>query len=314
MPIPLPNLDDRTYADLVLEARALIPRYAPQWTDHNPSDPGITLIELFAWLTEIIIFRLNRIPETSEARFVELLGRVFHPARSATVELTVTAGNLTVDPLVIPRGTPLIAQVSGRAALLAFETLHDLQLTSGVPAGTLNARQVILLQDQPLGTSNGLPYQVLPLPKGQFVVFEEESSTPLNPALARQDRVGLTSLSPLAAPGNSSGQRFPAFLRVFAGSEEWSYQSSLLQSTGWDRHFTVAVRLNALRFGDGHRGQVPPAGVPITASYLSTLGREGNISIPSLFDLDLTSAALPGPIAQALEQGASFSWSKLGLL
>lgn len=74
MPIPLPNLDDRTFADLVEEMRVLIPRYAPDWTDHNPSDPGIMLIELFAWLTEALIYRLNRIPEASRARFLELLG------------------------------------------------------------------------------------------------------------------------------------------------------------------------------------------------------------------------------------------------
>lgn len=77
MPIPLPNLDDRSYADLVEEMRALIPRYAPDWTDHNESDPGIMLIELFAWLTETLIYRLNRIPEASEVRFLELLGATF---------------------------------------------------------------------------------------------------------------------------------------------------------------------------------------------------------------------------------------------
>src|SRR5690349_4133941 len=53
MPLPLPNLDDRSYTDLVEEARRLIPTYAPEWTNHNPSDPGIMLIELFAYLTEM---------------------------------------------------------------------------------------------------------------------------------------------------------------------------------------------------------------------------------------------------------------------
>ena len=73
MPIELPNLDDRQYNDLVEEMRALIPRYAPDWTDHNASDPGIMLIELLAWLTEATLYRLNRVPETTEWRFLELL-------------------------------------------------------------------------------------------------------------------------------------------------------------------------------------------------------------------------------------------------
>jgi len=86
MPIPLPDLDDRTFADLVEEMRALIPRYAPAWTDHNASDPGITLIELFAWLVEGLIYRLNRIPQASEARFLELLGATVEPGPTGLEE------------------------------------------------------------------------------------------------------------------------------------------------------------------------------------------------------------------------------------
>src|SRR3989454_12132410 len=73
MPLHLPNPDDRRYADLVEEARTLIPRNAPEWTNHNPSDPGITLIELLAWITEATLYRINRIPERSYLNFVSLL-------------------------------------------------------------------------------------------------------------------------------------------------------------------------------------------------------------------------------------------------
>ncbi|APR87708.1 hypothetical protein A7982_13057 [Minicystis rosea] len=73
MPIPLPNLDDKTYAELVDEARTSIPRHYPQWTDHNPSDPGMTLVELLAWLTEMVLYRTNRIPEATRRTFLKLL-------------------------------------------------------------------------------------------------------------------------------------------------------------------------------------------------------------------------------------------------
>jgi hypothetical protein len=73
MPIQLPNLDDRTYADLVEEAQGLIPTYAPEWTNHNPSDPGITLIELFAYLTEMLLYRLNRVTDATMLAFIKLL-------------------------------------------------------------------------------------------------------------------------------------------------------------------------------------------------------------------------------------------------
>lgn len=73
MPLNLPNLDDRTYEDLLAEARALIPTYAPEWTNHNPSDPGITLIELFAYLSEMLIYRLNRVTDNNIRAFLELI-------------------------------------------------------------------------------------------------------------------------------------------------------------------------------------------------------------------------------------------------
>jgi hypothetical protein len=73
MPLQLPNLDDRRYNDLVGEALTLIPTYAPQWTNHNPSDPGITLIELFAFLTDMLLYRLNRVTDDNTRKFLKLL-------------------------------------------------------------------------------------------------------------------------------------------------------------------------------------------------------------------------------------------------
>ncbi len=73
MPLRVPNLDDRTYDDLVEEAIAMLPRYAPAWTNHNPSDPGITLIELLAYFTEHFVYRLNRVTRETRIRFLQLL-------------------------------------------------------------------------------------------------------------------------------------------------------------------------------------------------------------------------------------------------
>ncbi len=73
MSIPLPDLDDRTWDQLVAESRALIPTHDRSWTDHNPADPGITLIELLAWLTEMLLFRLDRLPDAYYLSFMRLL-------------------------------------------------------------------------------------------------------------------------------------------------------------------------------------------------------------------------------------------------
>jgi hypothetical protein len=74
MAIPQLDLDDRTFDQLTTEGRALIQRYFPAWTDYNPSDPGITLIELFAYLIEAAIYQINRVPERSLERFAGLVG------------------------------------------------------------------------------------------------------------------------------------------------------------------------------------------------------------------------------------------------
>jgi len=73
MTLPLPNHDDRTYADLVNEAISLITVECPEWTDYNPSDTGIILIELLAWLTEMTLYQVNQIPDRNYASFVSLL-------------------------------------------------------------------------------------------------------------------------------------------------------------------------------------------------------------------------------------------------
>src|SRR5688572_17454890 len=74
MSLPLKDLDDLTFDALVEDARALIPVYAPSWTDHNVSDPGITLLELFAWMTEQQVFRVNRIGQRERRKMLALLG------------------------------------------------------------------------------------------------------------------------------------------------------------------------------------------------------------------------------------------------
>ena len=86
MPLQLPDLDDRTYNDLVQEALALIPAYAPEWTNHNPSDPGITLVELFAYLSEMLIYRLNRVTDANVYAFLKLIhGPEWEPSEQKTL-------------------------------------------------------------------------------------------------------------------------------------------------------------------------------------------------------------------------------------
>lgn len=85
--LPLQNLDDRRWIDLVEEARALIPFHAPGWTDHNAHDPGITLVELFAFIVEMDLYRVNRITDAHRRKFLALAGITPAPPRPATTIL-----------------------------------------------------------------------------------------------------------------------------------------------------------------------------------------------------------------------------------
>ena len=83
MPLTIPTLDDRTYQQLLDEALARIPVHTPEWTNFNRSDPGVTLLELFAFLTENLLYRSNQIPERNRRKFLTLLGIPLQPASSA---------------------------------------------------------------------------------------------------------------------------------------------------------------------------------------------------------------------------------------
>jgi predicted phage baseplate assembly protein len=110
MPLPLPVLDRRTWPELVAEARSLLPRYARDWSDHNVHDAGITLVELFAWLSELLLFRADRVPAAELRAFLRWLGIEQRPAGVASTFLALEAapggpavplaGGLQVDDVV----------------------------------------------------------------------------------------------------------------------------------------------------------------------------------------------------------------------
>jgi predicted phage baseplate assembly protein len=124
MPLEVPNLDDRRWDALVEDARALIPRVAPRWTDHNVHDPGITFIELFAWLAEMQIYQLNRVGERHRENFAQLVG--VRRQRGVPARVDVQAIGQPSQSAVIARGTQLVP-VEGEE--LVFETTIELTLT-----------------------------------------------------------------------------------------------------------------------------------------------------------------------------------------
>ncbi len=87
MALPSPNLDDRSFQSIVDEVKRQIGYRCPEWTDHNVTDPGVTLIELFAFMAEMTLYRLNQVPEKNYLKFLELLGISLEPPEAARTDL-----------------------------------------------------------------------------------------------------------------------------------------------------------------------------------------------------------------------------------
>ncbi len=156
--IPPPKLDDRNFHDIVAEAISMIPRYAPEWTNHNPSDPGITLIELAAWMTDLLIYRLNQVPDKNYVAFLNLLGIKLRSPRAAKAltRFTLVEGS---QKQRVPRGTQVSTPQATEEHTVTFETARDVMITFARPdrcfsyfddAYAENSRYI----DAPAGTVN----------------------------------------------------------------------------------------------------------------------------------------------------------------
>ena len=124
--LPKSNLDDRTFNDLVQECILRIPRYCPEWTNHNPGDPGITIIELFAWLTDQMLFRFNQVPRRYYVAFLELLGIYLRPPVPAHADLTFYLSKAQAEPKRIPAGTEVATVRTETEEAVVFTTEQDL--------------------------------------------------------------------------------------------------------------------------------------------------------------------------------------------
>src|SRR5256886_4451236 len=128
MALPAPNLDDRRFQDLVDDAKRMVMRRCPEWTDHNVSDPGVTLIETFAFMTDQLLFRLNQVPDRLYVKFLELIGLRLIPATPAQVDVTFWLSAPAVTSVGIPGGTNVATLRTETDESIVFSTGEDLQI------------------------------------------------------------------------------------------------------------------------------------------------------------------------------------------
>ncbi len=130
--LPTSKLDDRTFEELVEECILRIPRYCPEWTDHNISDPGITLIELFAWLTNQMLIRFNQVPRKNYVAFLELLGIRLQPPAPAQTDVTFYLSTALNEGYTIRAGIEVATERTEVNEAIVFTT--DKPLVIGKPS------------------------------------------------------------------------------------------------------------------------------------------------------------------------------------
>jgi predicted phage baseplate assembly protein len=133
--LPEIELDDRRFQDLVSEARTRIARSCPEWTEHNVSDPGITLIELFAWMTEMTIYRLNRVPDKLHVSLLDLLGIRLDGPSAATTSLRFKLADAPTEPILIRGGeTEIGTPRTANDESIIFQVDEDFTIPTAQPA------------------------------------------------------------------------------------------------------------------------------------------------------------------------------------
>jgi predicted phage baseplate assembly protein len=127
MPLPAPHLDDRDFQSLVDDAKRLVQQRCPEWTDHNVSDPGVTLIETFAYMVDQLLWRLNQVPDRLYVKFLELLGVQLEAPNAARAPITFWLSAPQEQTVAVPAGTQIATRRTD-AEPITFTTLAPLDI------------------------------------------------------------------------------------------------------------------------------------------------------------------------------------------
>ncbi len=285
MSLPTPNLDDRDFDQLVADARRRIAHSCPGWTDVSPSDPGMVLVEVFAHLTETLIYRLNRVPAKAYIEFLRLIGTKLRPPSAAAVRLVFHRPRPESRALEIPRGTRVTVGGSATPEPPVFATAKEATIAPGQTVTEVLAYHAERVLAEPAGEGTGLPGLSVQVRRPPIV-----ASTGGELDLV----VGVE-----AGPGELA-DRVPAVRHEGTDYRVWR-EVDTFTNLGADRHVYVVDRLTGvitfapsarLRASDGELeerpaalAEVPAAGRRILVWYPRGGGAEGNVAAGTLIRL-----------------------------
>jgi baseplate J-like protein len=272
MPLPSPKLDDRSFEDLVREAQTLIRSRCPVWTDLSPGDPGMTLVEVLAFLTDAMLYRLNRIPEKVYVALLDLLGASILPPSAARVLLTITRAGDADTAIAIPAGT----RVSDPSGAVIFTTIEDASLQKGATGVAVPAVHADLIEAELVGVGTGAAAQSFRVRKPPIIRDLGDTWTVM---------VGVEIDSPdgggEAAVRSHGGKVFAIWQEVtsFMGLDTNSRPYTFNRADGL---ITFAPPRGVGETGSPTLAAVPPKGREVRVWYRRGGGREGNVAAGSL--------------------------------
>ena len=215
--LPAPNLDDRTFQSLVDDARRLVHRRCPEWSEHNISDPGITLIETFAMMVDQLIYRLNRVPDRNYIKFLELLGLELRPPGAAQGEATFWLSAPQSQTVTVRAETEVSTDRTDIEEPIVFSTIEQLDivpcsLDSGRVATVSAAGKADKQINEPGGTEFAC-FSALPTP-GDALLIGLDNAVPSCAVLLRVDcRVSGVGVDP---------KRPPYIWEAWTGGPDWT--------------------------------------------------------------------------------------------
>lgn len=265
------NIDDRTYEQLLEELKKSIPLNI--WTDHNPSDPGIMLLELFAWLGEMTLYRMNRVPETHQNKFLKLIIDSPEPVTvRVNLKLRLSKDH---DEFSIPPGIRFATDFKAgkRYVFETFQRTDFFDLKAGVHDISVETRNWKQIKDETIGISDGTPNQTFSVKYAPVLLDFVNACSSYDPNPVLQ-----------------------------VGTEKWGLKQFLLTEeskvagSNEARHFMIDDFDNIIRFGNGEFGAIPQEGAQIICKRYQILeGPDALIKAGSIkYILDRISGLNPG--------------------
>ncbi|MEV4821997.1 putative baseplate assembly protein [Micromonospora sp. NPDC049274] len=288
MTLPVPHLDDRGFLDLVTEARERIQQSCPAWTDLSAHDPGMALVEAFAHLTEVMIYRLNQLPEKAYVSFLNLLGVARHAPTAAWADVVFTRAGTDRGAVRIPAGLRVAAARGADPRPVVFVTTEPAVLAAGEASVTVRMHHCEPVAAELLGVGTGQPGQVLRAAHAPLT----HTGEPLDLLLGVEVPTGSVELG--AAAREQDGRTFEIWQPVdsFAGLGPQA-KAYLVDRCSGTVTFAPALDLRAPS-GPGEPAgpgavvtvaAVPPAGRQVRLWYRAGGGPTGNVAAGTLTSL-----------------------------